>query len=477
VDAPAQALEPFLPFVPDKDAHWKGILIRMADSLASRVMLPPGSDEWRDELIDRAIEWDMRIRDKRIEMFIKRHFWGRIQELTGCDYDYIFDYLEERQYKQREAKHHEIVEEGILKALEALEKGEPGEAKSLMRSTLESAENALVDRPTSPIITVGEALPALKLHLAQMQGIRFPGLRQYALEELDEATGGFSGLNLFTAASGGGKTMFVIQNLMEVMTRYSNVCCLFVSADMLADRIYMRMLTNRTRLPINVVRSGSTDTGWTAEEQALVKEGFTTLERIGSRIRVVDRFSFPNPTRTNITRAASRLMEDSGCEKCIIIIDFLELLPVPDGEKNPDAYIIEEMRTLADNDFTVLAICESGKSETNYQRGSAKNIKGDYRKVMRSDLVFTLNVCTDEELLEFYDISEQGFITARQEKDPPTGKAPELARRANRIRKGLRSKGESPMMLKLDKARDGAMCTEMYLVNHFQRNYFTPLTR
>jgi hypothetical protein len=481
-DTAASLMQPHVTFSVNKSEKWRGILEKQATDINNRVRSVMAGDtnfsdkDVVDAIIDEAIEFDGRVRDKRIEFYIKRHFWSKIQELTGADIDYIFDYLEEKQTAEQKRRHDDTVYKGILSALGEAEDGNFQQAKERVQVAFEKAESIASGRQLAPIINVAQGVPFLQQQLKETLGLAYTGLIQRAIPELDNHTFGFDGLTLITAASGGGKTMFVIQTVLEILNIYDDICCLFVSADMTADRVMLRMLTNRSRLEIRDVKTGKVGYGWDEEQKVYINKGFAELQKVGPRIQVVDRFSMPNPTRRNIQRAATRLMEETGCERCIIVVDFLELLPIPEDEKNPDHFIIEEMRTLADNGHIVFAICESGKSETNYARGSAKNIKGDYRKIMRADIVITINPCIDDELLDLYEISNEGYVNLRASKEPfEENNARKRALRAERIRKGLKMRGQIPCMMKIDKGRDGAECGEFYVINHYRRNYFTPL--
>lgn len=481
-DTAASLMQPHVSFSVNKNEKWRHILERHAIDIDKRVRGVMAGDvnftekDIADSIIDQAIEFDGSIRDKRIEFYLKRHFWSKIQELTGVDLEYIFDYLEEKQATEQKQRHDDAVYKGIYEALGDAEDGNFQQAKERVQIAFEKAESIQSGRQLAPVISVAQGIPFLQQQLRETLGLAHTGLIQKVLPELDEHTFGFDGLTLITAQSGGGKTMFVIQTVLEILKLYEDTCCLFVSADMTADRVMLRMLTNRSRLPIREVKTGKVDFGWDAEQRLYIDKGFAELAKIGQRVQVVDRFSMPNPTRRNIQRAATKLMEATGCERCIIVVDFLELLPIPEDEKNPDHFIIEEMRTLADNGHIVFAICESGKSETNYARGSAKNIKGDYRKIMRADIVITINQCIDDELLDLYEISNEGYVNLRASKEPfEESNARKRATRADRIRKALKHRGQIPCMMKIDKGRDGAECGEFYVVNHYRRNYFTPL--
>lgn len=484
MESPAIALQPHVSFDTSVIGNkWKDLMHEQVATLCEDLdaFFDAGTDEYNDALIEAGIKWDMEHKDSRIELFVKRYFWKEIQRITGVDLDYIFDYLEKFQEKQRKEEQHSRLLDGLQQGVNSLmsSKDIQGTLQALTKTVI-NTENIIADRPTQPIVSLGADLDGLRTSLKSTQGVEFIGLTQNVIPRLDKATGGFGGLNLITAKSNEGKTAFVIQNVLEIMTTRSDVCCLFVSLDMLRPRVNLRCLVNRARIPIRVARSGSTPEGWTPQERLAVEKGFTALEKLGNRFRVLDRFNFPHATRHSINREMRHLMDESECENIILVIDFLELMVPPVEEKNPDDWLIEQVRWIADNmndQSVVFCICESGKGDS-YARGSAANVKGSYRKVMRSDCVITLSVMTDEEITDFYEINDHDFYNRRPDKDPPSFKNDkEMLKVSKRIKKLLKHDGLAPIMLKIDKARDGAERDEFYIQSHWRQNYFTPLER
>lgn len=481
MNSPAQALQPHVAFPTAEGSTWRELMHEQVQELVTDLAEQGyllSTVDGKDALIDAAIRWDLKIRNKRIELFIQRHFWTEIERLTGVDKSYIFEHLEEVQAQQRKEKHEYILAQGMEEAVELFVQKKTHLAQKRLLQSIADADNALAERPAAPIVTLAESLGSLRQSLKRTQGVKFTGMPQFVIPELDEATGGFQGLNLITAKSGEGKTMFVIQCMLEILSTRENTCCLFVSLDMVQDRVNLRCLVNRTRLPIRTVISGTSPLGWDVNEAAIIEKGFEELDRLGKRVRILDRFNFPHATAQNIARERERLMEETGCVDCITIIDFLELMPVSPEEKNPDDWLIEQVRWLADQDVgPVFCIAESNKSGGNYERGSAEKVKGSYRKIMRSDCVLTLSAFEDQELLDNWDINEHSkYLSVRMEPGPyKVTKAAEAKQRAGLIREELRKLGKVPIMLKIDKARDGAEKCEINIVNHFRQNYFTPL--
>lgn len=435
-----------------------------------------------EHLLRAAIAWDYTVKDPLIEGLIQKYFYPRIIELTGIDPEALYDAAHKYKTERRQHDRNSTILQGLSNATNLILRNQYDDASEVLADSLFRAEALRSERPLSPISSVAEKLDWLRADLARTQGLRHIGMVQKTIPALDDATGGFQGLNLITAKSGEGKTMLVTQVALDILEDREDVCCLFVSMDMIYDTLMRRFITNRSRLPFNVVRSGSTERGWTEQERAEIERGMLSLQSLGQRIEVLDRFNFPIVTRSNIMRQARRLQERTGCENIIILVDFIELTPAPDVVREKDEWVIEEYRTIADllgNNGFVFGIAESGKSETAYARGTAANIKGSYRKVMRADCVITLNSFDEQELLNNWDINEAtGYLSYRAEAGPYEFKPAEAKKagaRAARIRKTLQERGEAPIMLKIDKARDGAKKVEINIMNYFQRNYFLPL--
>lgn len=377
-------------------------------------------------------------------------------------------------------QHAQLIRDGLWDANEAiLNENDYEAAKTILLKTVANANRLVVhDEIVAPTPNVRESIKDLWADLLSTQGVEFTGLTQQVIPELDDATDGFQGLSLITASSGMGKTMFVSQCALEMLTRHTKSCCLIVSEDMTTKKMMRRLTANRSRMKISAIRKGSTKAGWTDEEKIRVFEAVGQLDDIGDRLRILDRKVF-SPTTENIRNEITRLLEETGAEFCTLIIDYLELLPVPKELQadKADDWIIEQMRALADwlEDLgCILCITESNKYETG-ERGSATRVKGSYRKVMRSDVVITLNPWTDDEILENYELNVHSkYLCKRPEPVDFTGKEKDGKKLSDKIRRALEKRGMAPVMLKIDKARDDATKTEIYLMSHFKQNYFIP---
>lgn len=464
----------------------RDVMLQCAHELADKVAsedYPTNSPEWQDKLILEAIKWDSSIDDPKINLFIKRYFWVEIQRLTGVDMEYVYDILETQHRERKQEKHDKLFIEGLLSALDQVQEDGLEATKLKLSKLIQAADSVASERPLQPIISFSDYLPELREDLASTQGQKYTGLVQQSIPELDDATGGFQGLNLISAKSGEGKTILLNQCMMDVLTHQKNTCVLFLSLDMTQKRIARRLVSNRARMSINAVRGATTPDGWTESEKVRIEQAMDELNDLGKRLRILDRFNFPDARRYNILCEMERLKRETDTEHCLLGLDYLNLLETPEGfiQMEKDDWLADEIRIIADymNEDPVLAIAESRKNDGAEKKGTSDNIKGSHRIVMRADCIIMLNAFDDDKICTEFTISPSGYVERRlvtdgeyEEKD-----AKKRAKLAERIRAALAKRGEAAITLKIDKARDGATKTDINVINHFIEYAFTPFNR
>ena len=426
--------------------------------------------EGRHHLANLAIKWDLMRGNRENSLFIALYLWPEIERLTGIDRVYIFDHIDTIQELVKKEKHDKILADAFAECRDFTEFEQFGAAKTKLTEAFERADAALNERPPEPIRLVSDCITDLRFDLLDTQGKKYTGYCQKSLPDLDDATGGFRGLTLLAGKSGEGKTILALQNTLDVLRNYEDICAVILSMDMLQTPLLRRMASHCALLPLSTVRSGTTPTGWTEEERTAVERGLAELQTLGNRIKILDRFNFSNPNRQSIIREMARHMELTGKSHCILVVDLVELLPTPErlkSEYDRESWQIDEFRTIADsmNEDPLLGLCKAGKGDA---VGNAM-VKGNADKVQRSDMVITIESFKEEELLGFYDINN-GYITLRAKKE--IYKEKDAAERAKEIRKALQQDGKSPMVLSVTKGRDGAKKTSFNVVNHFEKNMF-----
>lgn len=433
----------------------------------------------RDYLVDRAIEWDLANSSRGNDIFVRRYFWSEIKRfarIADSEWDSIAERVGAILEERRRNKHDFALRVGLQSASESIEWGNAeamAQARKALEQALSKADEALAEKPAEPIISVADGIALLRQDLLSTQGRTHLGLCQKSLPLLDDATGGFRGLMLVAAKPGVGKTTLLLQNMLDILENYADTCAVFFSLDMTRDVIMRRMASYLANLSLLALRCGTGDGGWTKEEGLAVDRALAKLSILGRRIKVLDRFNFPHVSRASMMQVIARTMDETKTERCFNVMDFLELLPAPDKYKteyDQAAWQIEEVRTIADmlKDSPLVCIAEQGHNI----EGPA--VKGNSRKSGRADMILSLTEFSSEDLLALYDINN-GYATLRAKRQ--AYKEKDAVERAKEIRQSLAERGEAPIMLKVGKARDGAMRTEFNVINHFQKNMFTQMAK
>jgi len=456
------------PHIYDGREAWVNWAHEHLDTLAQGcdLALPAG----KDDLLHRGLRWEVG-QPRAHSLFIKRYFIPELARLVDEDEEYIYDAWEAWEQRERQEKYREAINDAIGFIVDNGLSGDS--AREAFSDALRVADNILSERASEPICSLSDELSQMRSRLAAMQGKQFLGLTQGTIPALDEATGGLQGLTLMTAKSGGGKTTLALQVVRDILERYEDACVLIVSLDMKKWRIQDRLLTGCVGLPIRIVQSGSTTEGWTPEEKRRVETGFTSLEKLAHRIRILDEDNFTNASRHNIIREQASLLNASKCEQIVTLIDFMQLMPVPPEKRalEIDDFLIDEVKKLANaSNGPTLVITESTKSAAEV-RGSNANVKGSNRIVMRADCIITLAEWNDNELLGYYDINNGGLIARCVE--PPNNKS-EAAKLLKQIKEALKMRGETPVHIDIGKGRDGAERASFEVIHHYRKSMVTP---
>jgi DnaB helicase-like protein len=441
---------------------------------------PEGSSAWQDQLLRRAIEWDAKNTGKYDALDLRRHFWDPLLSQCNANYDELADLLADERAKRQQHEYKQALIKGLMGAVDGLDSGDFQGVLDSLKATVKKAESVKTKQVTIP--TVGDEIDAMWEDLRLTQGVEFTGMAQRVLPAIDDATDGFQGLITITATSGGGKTMFVMQNVLELLERYENACSIVVSMDMDKRRMMRRIPSNRAKISLKKLRKGSGPGGWTDGELVDVRKGMADTARLGRRIRILDRFNFPDVNLATLQAQGELFKEETGCDTVIYVFDYLQLIPTPDSvhAAQRDEYQMDIVRALADWNAPAptFLISEANKVDGDV-RGGKERIKGSARIINLSDLIITLNDITEQELVDNWNLvhgePHRRALHSPWDASVTPAEARKKSQHARKIKQALSKKGEAPMMLKIDKARDGAEKTEIYLMSHFRENYFLPL--
>ncbi len=245
--------------------------------------------------------------------------------------------------------------------------------------------------------------------LAHRRGRELVGLGQGSIVRLDRATLGLRGLMLLAAAPNVGKTTLVMQLGLDVVRANPDACLLFVSLEMTRADIMTRLLCNLSRLDWKTVILGEGGQ-LSAQASHSLEQAQTELAEMGPRIMILDEQNYPRPTVEGLAAELNALKQRSGASRGLIIIDYLQVFPLPakddsggplPGEADADMWRVGALKSLRDaTGEAVLAISEVGKPVPGQAwAGSLTDIAGSSRAIYTPDMVFLLQTLSEEEAL------------------------------------------------------------------------------
>jgi hypothetical protein len=337
-------------------------------------------------------------------------------------------------------------------------------------------------------VSMKDAFTDFERMLNRGLGRRFLGL-QTGLEPLDDKTQGLRGVTIVGAPPNTGKTTLVTQLGVGVArhVKTNQAVVVILSLDMPRKVLYERILSHLSRLPYLTVVKGSpglrtnaTGPYRTPEDQEAYERAKVELfqEGIAERIMVYDHESLGGGVSVaRLRQILADAREKTGTQRSLLIVDYLQLLPVPDaittqGDLAVARYQVEMLqRAIAAPEETpdwdrdgVLAVSEVRKRVNNPQQQAPLSIDdliSSSRLGYAAECVLLLGPMTDHDLIEAHGI-------------PPIAKKQQKKSIAVR-KKAYADRHVSPMTLQLVKARDGMYRGKIFLEFAFEQSRMTPV--
>ncbi|MDX9834153.1 MAG: bifunctional DNA primase/helicase [Desulfobulbus sp.] len=175
-------------------------------------------------------------------------------------------------------------------------------------------------RAFSPFPSPAGEYHAFTEQMAQEAGAAWGGLTT-GFARLDRALGGIHGLNVLGGTPKAGKSSFCIQVASDMANRHLPV--IYYDFENGRQKIYLRILSRLSRLPVERIRAGSL----VGDEAARLQQGLRTLEAMLPWLRVVnDRKLSPETMRRHI----DFLRRETRSDYVVVVIDSLHKLPFKD---------------------------------------------------------------------------------------------------------------------------------------------------
>lgn len=423
----------------------------------------PKTDQGVNDLVRDAIVFDGTVNGREKSLQLEKFFWPEICKQAGIDMEFVLLIANEVRAEEAAERQKRRADAAAEAALKAYQEGDTETFVSLLH---EVRRHLLGEQRLDPIVKVSDRLERHTEYLARTRGQRWIGLIQKTLPELDEATLGLRGLIAIPAGPNSGKTILASQLFQDVLFANPDACGVFISWEMTGDEILTRMKSRLTNTEWRDLRLKNTP--------ELLAEADRAVSIIGDRFTIIDQgnCSKYDLTAERVIREIDWIKRDTGCKRCVVVLDYAQLWPVPDTGRpltdiQRDDYIVDELKKiryhLGEDPF--LVIYETNKTD-GYSGKNLSKMKGSGRGAYGSDCVFFLNQLSDEDLLENFILHNGGIVPRAKYSDeaPPTGR--ELQRQAEEIRAILKTRGYDYLELNISKGRDGTEKKRIFLTNY-----------
>lgn len=341
-----------------------------------------------------------------------------------------------------------------------------------------------------PIIPIKDRISSHNDMLSQYRGKKYLGLRVKTIEELNENLKGLRKLILLAAAPNVGKTALTIQLAQEVLSVEEDACLVYISLEMTSDEIFTRTNLCLSGLDFNTFVLGkeqieNEDGGqplFSTDELRKIEESTKHLEQIGDRLQIIDLSTCPTLNSDIVINYIERLKTQTKCSRAIVIIDYLQVWPIPQGLRfssdiEADKWRIGEIKKIRDainkiNQDPIIVISEARKPASNDDSwgNDLSDVMGSARGTYTPDAVLLLSAIQPAQLKKLWEKMKMPDITYKgEENEPDDPKDP------SNIKGFLAHHGIAICNLKMPKARDGMKKFNILLAFHFYKNKFTPI--
>jgi hypothetical protein len=358
--------------------------------------------------------------------------------------------------------------------IEALHECEKLKKSALWAEGMEKALSANGNIP--PIVAISDRIKSHNELLNLYRGKKYLGLRVKTIGEFNEKLKGLRKLILLAAAPNVGKTALTIQLAQEVLSVEDDACLVYISLEMTSNEIFTRMNLCLSGLDFDTFVLGKeqieSENGrqplFSPEELGKIEESTKRLEQIGDRLQIIDYIE--------------RLKTQTKCSRVIVIIDYLQVWPIPLGLRfssdiEADKWRIGEIKKIRDavnkiNQDPVIVISESRKPSSGDDAwgGDLSDVMGSARGTYTPDAVLLLSALQPTQLKKLWGDMKMPQITYKEDSNEH-----EDQKDPSNIKGFLARHGIAICNLKMPKARDGMKKFNTLLAFHFHKNKFAPI--
>ena len=263
-----------------------------------------------------------------------------------------------------------------------------------------------------------------------------------------------------------------------------------ISLEMTSDEIFTRMNLCLSGLDFDTFVLGKeqieNENGrqplFSPEELRKIEDSTKRLEQIGDRLQIIDSATCPNLNSDAVITYIEKLKTQTNCNRVIVIIDYLQVWPIPLGLRfssdiEADKWRIGEIKKIRDavnktNQDPVIVISESRKPSSSDEAwgGDLSDVMGSARGTYTPDAVLLLAALQPAQLKKLWVDMKMPQITYKEDANEP-----EDQKDSSNIKGFLARHGIAICSLKMPKARDGMKKFNTLLAFHFYKNRFAPI--
>lgn len=123
----------------------------------------------------------------------------------------------------------------------------------------------------------------------------------------------------------------------EVLSVEKDACLVYISLEMTSDEIFTRMNLSLSGLDFDTFVLGKEQIEnehgrqplFSPEELRKIEESTRKIEEIGDRLQIIDSATCPTINSDAVINYIERLKNQTNCSRVIVIIDYLQVWPIP----------------------------------------------------------------------------------------------------------------------------------------------------